>query len=217
MFGVHTNKITILLPEYAQGTLTTEESARVEEHLKDCPRCRAELLEIKETLAAIDQNGAQEVPKAYFSSIVPRVHERLEQRQSSAWNRYPSLTKIVLPLSAAIVIAVLVWNIPLPNGTVEKESPLLAAVESSSPDEISELMQTTITSNDLNTFNETIMSNALANATFVDHELVREALASESTSPFNVFADVSPQQFLDDLAQSNADNVLQKLGTQGTL
>jgi hypothetical protein len=61
------------------------------------------------------------------------------------------------------------------------------------------------------------MSGVLADDRFVNGELVREALASEPNSPFNVYADVSSQQFLDELHESEVDDVLRKLGAKGAL
>jgi hypothetical protein len=214
---VRTNHVSRVLPDYIRGTLDKGEVARVEEHLRECPACRTELAEVAETLASIERAGIQDVPKSYFSSIVPRVHQRLDGRKRIAWSRHPIFNKILVPLGAALVLAALVWRIPLQNGVLVKENPLIAVVDSATPEEIAEMAQANIPNSDINSFNDAIMAGALADGRFVDRELVQEALASESTSPFNVFADVSPQQLLDGLGESGTDNVLQRLGTKGAL
>ena len=40
-------RIFELLPWYVNGSLSTEETRKVEAHLKDCPTCQKELQEIK--------------------------------------------------------------------------------------------------------------------------------------------------------------------------
>ncbi len=214
MRTVHVN---ILLPDYVRGILDKGDLTRVEEHLRSCLVCQTELAEVKEILATIEQAGAEEVPKGYFSTILPRVHQRLDQRTHFDWGKNAVLNKIVLPLGAAIVVAVLLWRIPMPNGATVKDETLLAAVDSATSDEIAQIVQEDIPSQDWSSFNAMVISRAMTNDRFVRRELVEEALDSEATSPFDVFSDVSPQQVLSDFDESQTNEVLQRLGHMETL
>jgi len=209
--------INILLPDYLRGTLGDEEKAGVEAHLRACPTCQAELIEVQETLAGIQRAGTDEVPPSYFSSILPRVHQRLDRRKRFWWRSNPILAKLVLPLGVAVIAFILISRIPFPVGTSTGEEPLLAAVDSATSDDIAEIVQENIPSQDWSSFNTAIISHVLTDNRFVQRELVQEALASETTSPFNVFPDVSPQQVLGDFDEAETNELLQRLGHKETL
>jgi len=49
-------KIFQLLPWYANGSLSPEESRKVEAHLKDCPTCRQELREIRSLSSGVKEH-----------------------------------------------------------------------------------------------------------------------------------------------------------------
>jgi hypothetical protein len=214
---VHTDHNNISLPDYVRGTLNSDEMIGIEDHLRTCAACRKDLAEIKETFAAIDREVTKDVAKAYFATLIPKIHERIDQQRNVRWIFNPILGKIVLPLGAAIIVAALVWQIPAYYQSSANRNGLLAAVDASTPEEIAEMLQANIPNHEMSSFNNAIISGVLANDRFVDRELVREALASESTSPFNVVADMSPQQFLDGFGESAVTNVLDKLGTKEDL
>ena len=209
---MHTNHINILLPDYVRGTLDKDDVAGVEEHLRSCPACQAELEQMGETFESIESAGVGNVPKAYFSSILPQVHQRLDRRRHFAWNKNPILNKVVLPLGAAVVAAVVVWHIPFSSGGMINENPMMAVVDSATSEDFAEIVQDNIPSQEWNSLNAMVISRALTNDRFVRRELVREALASETTSPYDVFLDVSPQQVLGDFDESQTNEVLQRLG-----
>ncbi|HEY6953506.1 MAG TPA: zf-HC2 domain-containing protein [Bacteroidota bacterium] len=212
---MRTEHVSILLPELIRGSLGREETDRVEAHLRSCPSCRSEFDELSYATSAIDRRPLAEVPKSYFASILPRVHNRLERQRDNRWMADPLVNKVVLPLGAAIVVVLLVWQ--LPAFSPGYRNPLLAVVDSASADEIAEIVQNDVPNHEAGSMNNALIAGMLANETFVDRQLVREALANESTSPFNVYADVSPQEFLDNLGESDANNVLLSLETKGSL
>ncbi len=209
--------VSFLLPDFIRGSLGRDDTARVETHLRVCTVCRSELEELSNAFGSIADHSTGDVPKGYFPSILPRIRERLDRRRSTPWIQHPLVSRIVLPLGAAIIVAALVWQIPVYRPSAGNQYQLSAVVDSATPEEMAEIMQANVSNHDLNSFNNAIMSGVLADERFVNSELVREALASEPTSPFNVYADVSSQQFLDDLHESDVDDVLQKLGTMGAL
>ena len=88
----------------------------------------------------------------------------------------------------------------------------MAVVDSATSEEIAEIVQEDIPSQDWSSFNATVISHALANDRYVQRELVAEALANEGMSPFEVFSDVTPQQVLSDFDDSQTNEVLQRLG-----
>jgi len=206
-----------MLPDYIRGLLDEQATAGVEEHLLHCPVCRSELAEVKSTLASIKDSGMKDVPQSYFTSILPRVHRRLDQRRNRGWMLHPLVSKVALPLGAAIVASILVWRMPVPSGLSPGENSLAAVVDSATPEEIVQIVRDDIPFQDWSSLNTTIIARALTDDRFVQRELVEEALASDVTSPFNVFADVSPQQILSDFDEVDANEVLQRLGHKESL
>jgi hypothetical protein len=209
---VHTNHINILLPDYVRGILDKDDIVGVEEHLRNCSACQADLIRVREVLASIESAGVDSVPNAYFSSILPRVHQRLDRRKHFEWSKNPFLNKVILPLGAAIVVSFVLWRMPFSNGGMIKENPMMAVVDSATSEDFAEIVQDNIPSQEWSSFNAMVISHALTNDRFVRRELVREALASETTSPFDVFSDVSPQQVLSDFDESQTNEVLRRLG-----
>jgi hypothetical protein len=214
---VHTEHVSSLLPDYVRGLLDDKTSSRVKQHVDRCGQCHSDWRELQSTMNAIaDQNFV--VPsKTYFSSILPRIHDRLEKRAKSSWIFNPLLSKVALPLSAAIVFVVLAWHVPRLGETGESENPLKAVVGSATVDEIADLVQDQYLHQDWSLLNSSIINRALTNERFVKHAIIKEALASESISPFNLFADVSPQQFLNDLDDTDSKALLKRLETMEIL
>ena len=66
-----------LLGAYALDAVDADEVIQVEEHLDTCPRCRAELDELREVAGALG-NSVAEPPEALWSGIVSRLPERQE-------------------------------------------------------------------------------------------------------------------------------------------
>lgn len=64
-----------LLPWFLNGTLESDEVARVEEHLHECPACRSELECLK--LLRSDYVGSEMAPQAQaaFDRLRPRLHD----------------------------------------------------------------------------------------------------------------------------------------------
>jgi len=208
---VRTEHVDILLPDYLKGLLAADEAAGVEAHLQACPACRAESDSLRQTLAVLDGSPRPEIPRTYFASILPRVHERLQVRKSRGWVNQPVVNKILLPLGAAVVLAIVLWRIPETWRTTGGENSLRSVLTSSSADEIAEVFQESAVSQDVNSLNATILAHALSDDRLVRSRIVAEALNSESTSPFDVVAGVTPQQVLGDLQDAEAEQALHKL------
>ncbi len=211
---MRTNHVDILLPEYVRGTLGSDDIGIVEEHLRECETCRSEAEEIRRTFTALHQSTANDVPASYFSSVLPRVRQRIDQRSRDVWSDHPLITRILLPTGAAALLIALLWLVPLRNNAVGHETSLQAVVDSASSEEIAEILQQDIPSHEWKSFSDTVITGALADDQFVGRRLVQEALANEANSPFELFSDVSPQQMLSSLDEKETAQILQRLNTE---
>ncbi len=208
---MHTDHVDIFLPDYVRGRLASDEIGPVERHLRECDACRSKMEEVRLTFAALDRASTEEVPQSYFSSVLPRVHERIDRRSQSTWNNIPLVTRIILPTGAAAMLIVLLWLVPFTKSSITSDNPLQAVVDSASFEDIAEILQQDIPSHELSSFSDTVITHALTNDQFVQRELVQEALAGGTDSPFDVFENVSPQQMLGSFDENETAQILQQL------
>ena len=129
--------VEYLLPEYLNGTLADSLRPGVEEHLKHCSSCKTELAELRHTMEMLDSHGAAEPPSGYFTTILPRVRERLEGEESRNVLANPLLTRLALPIGAAVLALVILFSLPYPADETETgRNPLQAVVHGSTTDEL---------------------------------------------------------------------------------
>lgn len=100
------------LPEYAEGKLTGRARARMERHLAECPRCAAELADLRAVLDAVRAVSPEEAP----AELVSRVREAVAGRAPSAPPRTQLLARLAIP--AAVVVGLVAVTFAL-RGPVE--------------------------------------------------------------------------------------------------
>lgn len=107
-----------LLPWYVNGTLAPHERTAVESELASCPRCAAELEELKrlhETLHQIDAD-APGPSEQLFARTLERVDEQRTQEKRESplqrwWNGLPAFGRAVAFMPAALIAAFIVVSI----------------------------------------------------------------------------------------------------------
>lgn len=105
-----------LLGAYALDALEEDEAALVEDHLRDCPRCRAEVRDHRETAAMLAFGGG-EAPPGLWERIAANLEEappriqlgRVIPLQQSRWRR----AGIRMLTAAAVAISVLALGVAL--------------------------------------------------------------------------------------------------------
>ena len=96
------------LGAYALDALDADEANSVELHLRDCPRCRAEVADFRET-AALLAFGGTEAPPGIWEKIQASLEEappRLELARVIPIDRTPSRWRQVLVANAAVLLIV---------------------------------------------------------------------------------------------------------------
>ena len=112
----HTHEeIQELLGAYALDAVDPDEAAVIEDHLRDCPRCRAEVAQHRET-AALLANAHAEAPAALWDRVAASLEEtpppidleRVVPLQPRARAGRPRLGLPAVAVAAAVVIALAV-------------------------------------------------------------------------------------------------------------
>lgn len=100
------------LSAYLEGSLSPEEQALVEKHLKPCEKCSQSLLELKRTLEHLQGLPEVEPPPWLAERVMARVRSEPEARRG-IWQILFHPIHIKVPLEAAGVIAIAVTTIYL--------------------------------------------------------------------------------------------------------
>jgi len=134
---VRIEHIEYLLPEYLNGTLADSLRPGVEEHLKHCSSCRTALSELRQTMEMLEARVPADPPSAYFTTVLPRIRERLEGKESRNVFVNPLLAKLALPIGAAVVVLFILLSLSsLVSESETANNPLQAVVHGSSTDEL---------------------------------------------------------------------------------
>ena len=131
---MHTRHVEYLLPDYVTGKLDEPLRIGVASHLDECAACRAELETLHRAFQAIAGSDLQSPSNAYFSGILPRVRERLEERESLSVFVRPFVMRFALPLAVGALMLVLLMHIPVRTNNGETAHnplrPVLSGVDS---------------------------------------------------------------------------------------
>lgn len=101
-----------LLGAYALDAVDEDEAAAVEAHLADCPRCRAEVADLRETAALLAHSGA-DAPEGVWDRIAAELHDtppplRLELRDPSRRDPRRALKMVAYAAAAAVIVVLAV-------------------------------------------------------------------------------------------------------------
>jgi len=102
------------LPDFVGGRSDEETNCRVSGHLDECPACTRQAQELRALFVRLDEREAWSPAEAYWTSILPRVHRRLEENAARGLPQWT--TRFALPVAAAIVLAAAVIKIAPPTG-----------------------------------------------------------------------------------------------------
>jgi anti-sigma factor RsiW len=112
-----------LLGAYAIDAVEAEEAIAIEAHLNECPRCRAEVAELREVAGLLSQSGA-DAPEGVWDRIASSLTDappplRLEVHRERRASRNRVLQAIALSAAAAMLV-VLGFSVARLRGQVDE-------------------------------------------------------------------------------------------------
>ena len=176
-------EIEELLGAYALDAVEPEEAETVELHLRECPRCRAEVAQHREVAASLAHVGSS-APSGVWSRIAGSLEEappkldlaRVVPMRSKPRRSVPARAAAALFAVAAAVIAVLAVQVSSMN---ERQDQLAAALQRNGLDEAVQVAlldrsarHVELRSEDGRTFVKAVVQDN-GNAYLVDHNLPR--------------------------------------------
>ncbi len=115
---INIEEIQLMIPDYISGELSDEEKALVEGAMKESDELRQFYSEMKDTFNFVGSVKFTEPSPQYWNSLLPRIHEKIESRESKgfSWDKVSAIWKVLVPIAAVILIA-LVYYIVKPSNT----------------------------------------------------------------------------------------------------
>lgn len=203
--------VSSLLPDYLNNKLETALKQGVESHLSECSECRQEADRLTELFQALQKETPSSPPSHYFSTIVPRVRERLERRERFSWLQHPVFTRVAMPLAAAALAVALLVRLPV-ELQESTSQPLLDRSESLNPEEVAEALVQQHELLPLNTVVVQEIAEATVPAKVFEQQIAEKLIVSSSKQPYDYFSGIPTEQLLNSLNEQEVETLLQRLG-----
>ncbi len=213
---MRTEHVEYLLPDYLSNML--EESLRpwVESHLDECGACRAELEDLRSAFSHLESFRATPPYDGYFTTVLPRVRERLQGKTTASFLFHPLLTRLAAPLAAGVLLLVILVRLPSVLREADREhNPLQPVVSGLNTEELVDMILD-------QTHRQTILSqgenetSAMLAIPFLRSEHLLAGADQLSLSNESVL-DVGLPENLDQLSGSDVDVLVARLGERAIL
>lgn len=105
-------ELKLLIPDYITGDISIMDKQKIEEALKNSAEIARFHQEMKGAFEFISEVKQNEPEPAYWNSLIPRIHDRIDEREQSkfSWGNISSIWKILVPVSAIVLIAILYYS-----------------------------------------------------------------------------------------------------------
>ncbi len=97
------------LIEYVDGDLSSEEARLVEEHLEQCPACRAEVEALSGVRELLLDDGYVEPSPFYWTRFNARLMQRLHRPSLFPW--HPAASPRLIPIALASILFIVGFSI----------------------------------------------------------------------------------------------------------
>ncbi len=97
--------VVVNLPDYLLGKVEPNLAKCIETHLETCPRCSAELEDMREPIRMLGEIGYEEYPDAFWQELHASIMEKVSEAPPVRW-RVPAFAGAVAVLLVAIVVGV---------------------------------------------------------------------------------------------------------------
>jgi hypothetical protein len=210
-------ELKCLLPDFVLHRTNEEENKSVQGHLEHCSSCREEVLVLKQTFEAVASSGLSIPSETYWTNFLPRLHERLSDGRKTRRKLAPWVSKFLLP-SAGLVVTILLLSlsgiIPEPKGSLLVERQLVRQMDTT---EFSQLAESSVDP----LFPESSSRlEALLPRADETRQAINSLIAPSSDEDVQLH-EATVRDFtdtgLDDLTDEEMEQVLQRLGGDGTL
>ena len=191
-------EIQYALPDFITGDIGTDEMTVVHDHLLTCPSCIVDLQQLKLLLGELDQVQPEAPSQAYWASVLPRIHARLDA--NVAWSIPTWIQYLALPAASAIVLLIVMINI-IPQGNDDKSKDVQSVIQQLKPEELQVV-------GDQQTVTGVLEAPVLSvdRALTVDPDVLKEVLQDEDHRA--VYADFDPSIVTESMTDQDAQELV---------
>lgn len=117
-------EIKLLLPDYITGSLSSEDAALVESAIKSNSEIEDLFFNMRDALQFVENVKFEEPVPQYWNNLLPKIHEKIEARNEKKLfkNPIPLIWKILVPVAAVILIAVIYRIATSPENQITKDN-----------------------------------------------------------------------------------------------
>lgn len=113
-----------LLSGYLDGELDRAQKEEVEQHLRECEKCRNELMELERLDQQVRTLEVEEPSREFFFQLNRRIMQQVKKKPKSELFR---LSPILVPVAAAALVLIILFNIQQPMRLVSLDDRVLYA------------------------------------------------------------------------------------------
>jgi anti-sigma-K factor RskA len=214
--------ITPMLTEYLEGTISAGDRKLVEEHIASCKQCARDAQLIAEAFQALRNVADDSVPANYFTNLVPRIHERLENRRRFAIaSLIPAwLEEVLAPVSALAVVASLVALFFVFEPTTVNVSSALESIVSEIQNSDTTALSDFMTSQNITQTNldaEQHVLETVPDPTLVTQQFEKQLLPNNVEDVSVPTSFISSDPSYESLSSDEVDQVIERLSHQTIL
>ncbi len=182
----HHEHVQYLLPDFVKGKLEPREQSEVEAHLTSCVECLRRLEEFRSLDAALEGYKTPEPPAHYFTTIVPRLRERIEKKTRTGERGL--VYRVLVPLGALALLVAVLSRIPVNTG-----GDLRSVLGSMKSDELAEIAVEEVERQSLYLIPSTESLAAALPEESIDTKLAATILSDTDDLTYETLSDLSDQ------------------------
>lgn len=105
----NTEEIKLLIPDYITGNISDSNRSIVTQALNESEELREVHSELKSSFDVVGSYKFKEPTQQYFINLLPRIHQRIEEREEklAVKNPFAIWWKILVPVAAIILIVII--------------------------------------------------------------------------------------------------------------
>ena len=191
------------LPDFVLDKLSEQEKIVVAGHLSSCRECQAEAEQLHGVFTETKRSMVWAPSENYFSSLLPRVHRRIEEKVSRGIPNW--LTQFALPVAAATVFIIVLMNV-VPASIGRNEFELNAVLQQLQPEELQDAVDHQLSATILES--SAVVDVQTASSLSDDKEIVQEILQNEDKPySYSEFSELDTQSSLENISDRDADEL----------
>jgi anti-sigma factor RsiW len=200
--------------DYITEHLDEYDRDQVRLHLRQCSECQNHYNELKAAYDALQHSQKVSPSSAYYSTILPRVQERLIGHRDSIWSDRKIISRLILPLAVSALLLILLIRMPSDSSSEhEQTDALFQAVKDYSADEVVQAVSNEYASTNVLS-NQEVVYEGIAEHLQGDH-FIREALLKQIES--DEIVDMDIDGVLSGLNREQAEQLLSELSEREML